>query len=106
HYRFNVSAARAPSGAGIRCSFPDSISVGRDLSEFQVHSQNTALLRSFAHPLDDFSEPSLRSIFKSDAGTRLPERETLHLNRSWPLLLLILLIFSAEWILRRIVKAE
>jgi hypothetical protein len=106
NYRLNVFAALSPSGATVRCSFPDSVSVDQDRSEYMVRGQNTALLRTFAQPLDDFSEPSLRSVFSSSAGTNLPVKETIRFNRSWPLLLLIFLVFSAEWILRRILKAE
>jgi hypothetical protein len=106
HYRFKVSAAFSPSAANVRCPFPDSVSVDQDRSEYMARGQNTALLHTFAQPLDDFSEPSLRSVFNSSAGTKLPVKETIHFNRSWPLLVLILLIFSAEWILRRILKAE
>ena len=91
----------------MRCSFPDSVFIDQDRSEYLVQGQNNSLLRALAQPLDNFSDSSLRNaFFSSSAEMKQPVKETVRLNRSWPLLLIILLVFAAEWIMRRVMKAE
>lgn len=105
-YCLKVSATVSTTATKLSCSFPDSIYIDQNLSEYLVRGQNIALLRSFAQPLDDFSEASLRSAFFSGAEMKRPERKTILFNRNWPLLLMIFTVWGAEWILRRIIKAE
>jgi hypothetical protein len=106
-YCLKVSAtvSTAPTGL-LPCSFPDSVHIDQNCSEYSIQGQNIALLRSFAQPLDDFSEASLRSVFFSGAEMKRPEKKTILFNRNWPLLLMIFIVWCAEWILRRIIKAE
>jgi hypothetical protein len=107
HYRLKVSAAASTPSAVMRCSFPDSVSIDKDRSEYLVQGQNNSLLQGLAQPLDNFSDSSLRSIFfRSGTEMKHPVKETMRLNRNWPLLLIIFLVFAAEWIMRRIMKAE
>ena len=107
HYRLKVSATSPTSKSVVRCSFPDSVFIDQDRSEYLVQGQNNSLLRALAQPLDDFSVTSLsEAFFSSSAEMKHPVKETVRLNRNWPLLLGILFVFAAEWIIRRRMKIE
>jgi hypothetical protein len=107
HYRLKVFSTASTLGATLRCSFPDSVFIDQDRSEYQVQGQNISLLQVLAQPLDNFSGSSLRDAFFSNyAGMKHSVKETIRLNRCWPLLLGILFIFAAEWIMRRVMKVE
>jgi hypothetical protein len=88
-------------------TFADSVFVEEDRSEYMVNGQNTALLQEIAQPISGFSESSLKALFFSN-GSEINQsvKKTIHLNRNWPLLMLIFTVFSVEWILRRVLKLD
>jgi len=82
--------------------FTDSVTVGEDRSEYLATSQNTALLQEIAQPITDLSQKSISTLFfANNPENNQPTKKTIHLNRTWWLLLLIFAIFGAEWLLRR-----
>jgi hypothetical protein len=87
--------------------FTDSITVDEDRSEYMVNRQNTSLLQEIAQPVSDFTASSLHKMFFSNVSeVNQSVKKTIRLNRSWPLLILIFLFFTAEWIARRWLKLE
>ena len=103
HYRIDASA----SLNNRNYLFSDSLYIDQDRSEYSALSQNVTLLQELAQPLTDFSEQSLRTFFSgSDPKTKQTARETVQIVRSWPLLLMLLLTFAAEWIIRRVIKLD
>jgi hypothetical protein len=105
-YSLKVSATVLTTSAGLSCSFPDSIYIDQNRSEFSTHGQNSALLQSFAQPFEDFSESSLHSAFFSGAEMKRPEKKNVRFNRNWYVLLMIFIVLAAEWITRRAIKAD
>ncbi len=90
--------------------FNDSITVVADNSEFQVSGQNTVLLEELAHPVPlsavknidaFFTESQSNNHVKSEIITR-----TFHLRRSWYMLIFLFILFSIEWIARRIWRLD
>ena len=87
--------------------FSDSLYIDQDRSEYSALNQNVTLLQELAQPLSDFSEPSLRILFSSsDSKIKQTVRENVRIVRGWPLLLMLLLTFAAEWIMRRVIKLD
>jgi hypothetical protein len=90
----------AMAGKG-RYRFSDSVAVNEDRSEYMVKGQNTPLLEEIAQPLNVKDSGWQERLFsRGDAATQ-PVKETFHISRGWPLLALIFLLLSLEWILRR-----
>ena len=102
-----IAAKLSASSTALRCSYPDSLYIDQDRSEYSLCGQNIPLLQSLARPLEDASEETLRSVFFSaGTGMQQPVKVTVRLNRSWPLLIMLFLILTTEWILRRKFKTE
>lgn len=90
-----------------RYMFADSVFIEDDRSEYLVNGQNVSLLQEVAQPLPDFSESSLKTLFFPRVSeVNQSVKKTIHMNRNWPLLMLIFGIFSVEWILRRVLKLD
>jgi hypothetical protein len=101
-WRMEVEALAGKS----RYRFADSVAVNEDRSEYMVKGQNRPLLDEIAQPLtlEDDTLPE-RFFSRNDAAIQ-PVKETFHISRGWPLLVLIFLFFSAEWILRRVIRLD
>jgi hypothetical protein len=89
-----------------RYRYSDSVAVNEDRSEYMIKGQNVTLLDEIAQPLnvEDSALPE-RLFSRSDAAAQ-PVKETFHISRGWPLLVLIFLLFGAEWILRRMFRLD
>ena len=92
------------SAGSVRAEFSDSFTVNRDMSELSVLAQNTQYLQEFAHPLDFKDSAAIHALFTSwnEANSvKNTITETIRISRSWLLLSALLLLLTAELILRR-----
>ena len=101
--RYAISAALDGSG-GIKASFVDSFTVNKDMSELSVLAQNTQYMQEFAQPIDMRDLSAANSVFEA-WDQRSAEKntvvETVRIHKSWLLLGIVLLLLTAELVLRR-----
>jgi hypothetical protein len=84
-----------------RYRFSDSVAIDDDRSEYMVKGQNIPLLNEIAQPLNVDDSSLQKVVFTNDDAAIQPIKKTFHISRSWPLLLVLFLLFGIEWILRR-----
>ena len=88
-------------------SFADSLFIDQDRSEYSVSGQNITLLREFAQPLPEINDTSvLASIFAASQATGGRVKETIPVQRDWPLLIIILGVLGVEWVARRVMRLD
>lgn len=92
--------------AGSRKTYGDSITVLTSNAEIRMLGQNTLVLNELGKPLTTFdtsiSNPLLNdNKIAPDKSIKTVTR-SIQLNRSWFLLIVIFVLFSAEWFLRRV----
>ncbi|MDR2693960.1 MAG: hypothetical protein LBB74_07070 [Chitinispirillales bacterium] len=100
--RYAISATL--TAPGVKAAFRDSFTVNVDMSELSVLSQNTQYLQEFAQPLDITDSVATNAVFDSwerRSAEKNTVTETVRINRSWLLLLIILALLAAELVLRR-----
>lgn len=85
-----------------RYFFSDSLHIGRQDRELQISGQNTLLLSETGQPLNaDDSMALVQNLMADNAGKELFIEDSIQLNRSWWLLIMLLALLTTEWIYRR-----
>jgi hypothetical protein len=98
HYTYNCEFSTAQENH----SYSDSMSVEENPHEFSVQSQNTPLLNQFARAASLSSDSSITDFLQHlKTDQRVPLQDYFQITRSWIILLLIFVLFTIEWILRR-----
>jgi hypothetical protein len=88
-------------------SFVDSLAIDPDRSELSVSEQNMALLREIAQPLPDINDTAaIASLFTAAQASAGRVKETIPVQRDWPLLLIILGLLAVEWGARRRMRLD
>jgi hypothetical protein len=83
-------------------TYTDSLFVSNNNREFAVWQQNEMLLNEIGQPLPCNDSLQVPDIFNSDEkDLQIPVKETIHLRRTWWLLLTMLVVFCTELIIRR-----
>lgn len=90
--------------AGYSAVYRDSLYVGKESAEFMSGDQNTSLLKELGRGLN-LSEIDGNTFSTDNEGGRML-RETVQISRTWPLLIIILILFAAEWTLRKIKELD
>jgi len=89
--------------------YSDTLSVMSDNSELQVSGQNTVLLEEFAYPIPPSYVNQIETFFaeseNKDQRNEIITR-TIHLRRSWYILLILFALFGLEWIIRRVWRLD
>lgn len=82
--------------------YSDTLKVMADNSECTISGQNTLLLNELASPIT-IPEIFSKIISPPEYAGGKPDtiRQTLRINRTWLLLSIIVMLFAAEWIMRR-----
>jgi hypothetical protein len=82
--------------------YSDTLKVMADNSECTISQQNTLLLNELASPIT-IPEIFSKIISPPEYAGGKPDTitQTLHINRTWLLLSIIVMLFAAEWIVRR-----
>ncbi|MCU0609979.1 MAG: hypothetical protein MUF22_09465 [Chitinispirillaceae bacterium] len=99
----------APARDTGREQFSDSLIVSPDRSEYAFQDQNSSILQQIAQPVAGeagLDSSTIQKIVDCDASMQRPVKEHITVRRSWPLLLLVFLVFAAEWIVRRKIRLD
>jgi hypothetical protein len=96
---YAYTAALKAGPASFDCS--DSLIIGTDQSEFRIQGQNTLLLSQFAQPIQ--TSNGLPAALLNPAARDKTQTiiQTFRLRQSWLLLAAILVLFGAEWAMRK-----
>jgi hypothetical protein len=96
HYRCSIAAQ------GVKREFDDSLYVDVNREEMSVAGQNTALLDQVGLPL---GANTVQSVLDAYAGASVSKQytviDTFEIRKSWPLLFVIILLLTIEWVVRR-----
>jgi hypothetical protein len=87
---------------GLVGNFADSLYVEKNREELSVAGQNTTLLDQFSFPLKKNSPQALLDAYAGAfASKRTTTFDAFEIHRSWILLSVIILLMTAEWVVRR-----
>lgn len=88
--------------------FSDSLTIHLDKSEFMINGQNTLLLKELGTPLVVKDSKTIRTFLESleKENSSHIVSDTFRIKQTWVLLAMLMLLFAAEWILRRIAALD
>jgi hypothetical protein len=85
-----------------RYTYTDSVFISPDNREYSITGQNEYILSEIARPISRTDTTSLEKILRESNGASIiPVKQSVTLDRSWPMILLILLTYGVELYLRR-----